>query len=92
MAFRSLLSVLSIVLAASATSMVLHERRTAAPSGFFRQGAAPANVMITLRIALTSKNVAGLEEKLKSIAAPESPDFRRWLSMEEVSASVSLVA
>ncbi|KAJ7927233.1 subtilisin-like protein [Mycena leptocephala] len=68
--------------------MVLHERRTAAPSGFFRQGAAPANVMITLRIALTSNNVANLEEKLKSIAAPESPDFRRWLSMEEVKAFV----
>jgi tripeptidyl-peptidase-1 len=47
--------------------------------------------MITLRVALTSGNVAGLEEKLKSIATPGSSDFRQWLSMEEVSASCSLV-
>ncbi|KAJ7813928.1 subtilisin-like protein [Mycena olivaceomarginata] len=36
MAFSKLLTVLSIVVAASAASMVLHERRTAVPSGFVR--------------------------------------------------------
>jgi tripeptidyl-peptidase-1 len=88
MTFRKLLAVLSIMVAASATSMVLHEKRTAVPSGFVRQGAAPANSMITLRVALTPSNVAGLEEKLKSIATPGSSDFRQWLSMEEVSPPV----
>lgn len=84
MGFRKLLSVLSLVVVASAGTMVLHERRAAAPSGFVRQGTAPANDTITLRIALTSNNVAGLQEKLRSISTPGNSDFREWLSMDEV--------
>ncbi|KAJ7830622.1 hypothetical protein B0H14DRAFT_3714602 [Mycena olivaceomarginata] len=44
MAFFKLLTVLSVVVAASAASMVLHERRTAVPSGFVRRGAAQRHV------------------------------------------------
>ncbi|KAF7335731.1 Family S53 protease-like protein [Mycena venus] len=88
MAFRKFLAVLSIAIGVSGSSMVLHERRTAVPSGFVRQGAAPGNEMITLRVALTSNNVSGLEQKLKSIASPGSPDFRQWLSKDEVKAFV----
>ncbi|KAJ7697244.1 subtilisin-like protein [Mycena rosella] len=66
--------------------MVLHERRAAPPSGFIRQGAAPPNEIITLHVALTSNNVAGLEERLRSASTPDSPDFRQWLSMNEVKA------
>ncbi|KAF7368463.1 Family S53 protease-like protein [Mycena venus] len=84
MAFSKLLALLSVVVVASAGPMVLHERRAAAPSGFVRHGAAPANEMITLRVALKSNDVGSLEEKLKSVAAPGSSDFRQWLSMDEV--------
>ncbi|KAJ7913647.1 family S53 protease-like protein [Mycena leptocephala] len=76
MTFPKLFAVLSLV--------VLHERRTAAPTGFGRQEAAPANNTLTLRVALTSNNVAGLKEKLRSIATPETSDFRQWLSKDEV--------
>ncbi|KAJ7266463.1 family S53 protease-like protein [Mycena haematopus] len=79
-----LLTLLSVVVATSAASMVLHEQRTAAPGGFVRVGAAPASEMITLRVALTSNNVAGLEEQLRSIATPGSSNFRQWLSMDDV--------
>ncbi|KAJ7268464.1 subtilisin-like protein [Mycena rebaudengoi] len=84
MTFPKLLAVLSLVIATSAGSMVLHEQRTTAPTGFVRQGAAPANNTLTLRIALTSNNVAGLEGKLRSIATPGTSDFRQWLSKDEV--------
>jgi tripeptidyl-peptidase-1 len=43
--------------------------------------------MITLRVGLKSNNVAGLEAKLRSVSNPGSPDFRGWLSMDEVRAS-----
>ncbi|KAJ7731299.1 family S53 protease-like protein [Mycena maculata] len=84
MALNKLLAVLSVVAAASAGSMVLHESRAAAPSSFVSQGAAPADDMLTLRVALTSNNVAGLEAKLMSVSTPGSSEFRQWLSMEEV--------
>ncbi|KAJ7808651.1 subtilisin-like protein [Mycena olivaceomarginata] len=89
MTFFKLLSFLSVVVAASAGPMVLHERRTAVPSGFVRHGAAPANQTITLRVALTASNVGGLEEKLTSLATPGSPDFRQWLSKDDVKAFAS---
>ncbi|KAF7378231.1 Family S53 protease-like protein [Mycena sanguinolenta] len=84
MGFSRLLTLLSIIVATSASSMVLHEQRDAAPAGFVRVGAAPASEMLTLRVALTSNNVAGLEQQLKSIATPGSSNFRQWLSMDEV--------
>ncbi|KAJ7457795.1 family S53 protease-like protein [Mycena latifolia] len=87
MGFRNLLAVLSIV-AVAYGGMVVHESRIAVPSGFVRQGPASADEMITLRVALTSNNVAGLEEKLMSISTPGSSEFRQWLSMEEVKAFV----
>ncbi|KAJ6472878.1 subtilisin-like protein [Mycena vitilis] len=87
MTFHKLLAALSLAVAASAsTSMVLHERRAAVPSGFVRQGTAPANDTLTLRVGLAANNVAALQEKLGSIASPGSSDFRQWLSKDEVKA------
>ncbi|KAJ7135549.1 family S53 protease-like protein [Mycena epipterygia] len=90
MAFRKLLIVLSIVAWASAGPMIVHESRSAPPLGFVRQGVAPDNTMLTLRVALASSDVAGLEAKLLSLATPGSPEFRQWLSMDEVRQFASL--
>ncbi|KAJ6592907.1 family S53 protease-like protein [Mycena capillaripes] len=87
MALRKFLGVLSIC-AVSAGRMVVHESRVAAPDGFVSHGAAPANDMLTLRVALASNNIAGLEEKLMSLSTPGSPEFRQWLSMDQVKAFV----
>ncbi|KAJ7504951.1 family S53 protease-like protein [Mycena galericulata] len=87
-AFRKLLALLSVVVAASAASMVVHERRTVVPGGFVRQGIAASNATLTLRVALASNNVAGLQTKLASVSTPGSPDFRQWLSKDEVKAFV----
>lgn len=83
MAFRKTLALLPLSLLA-AGRMPVHERREVVPAGFVSQGAAPATEMLTLRIALASSNVAGLEARLMSIATPGSPDFRKWLSKDEV--------
>ncbi|KAJ7813937.1 subtilisin-like protein, partial [Mycena olivaceomarginata] len=82
--FSKLLALLSLVVSVSAGSLVLHERRTTVPSGFVRHGAAPATDTITLRIALKPNNVAGLEEKLRSVATPGSSEFQKWLSRDDV--------
>ncbi|KAJ7152464.1 subtilisin-like protein [Mycena filopes] len=72
----------------AAGRMVAHESRSSPPSGFVSRGPAPNTEMLTLRVALTSNNVAGLEQKLASLATPGSAEFRRWLSMEEVKSFV----
>ncbi|KAE9388880.1 family S53 protease-like protein [Gymnopus androsaceus JB14] len=87
MALCKLLTLLSIIAMTSA-GMVVHESRTSAPAGFVSQGIAPANDMLTLRVALTSNNITGLEEKLMSLSMPGSLEFRQWLSMEEVKSFV----
>ncbi|KAJ6573098.1 Pro-kumamolisin, activation domain-containing protein [Mycena vulgaris] len=57
-------------------------------AGFLSQGLAPATERITLRVGLTSNNVAGLEQKLASISTPGRSNFRRWLSVDEVNTSI----
>ncbi|KAJ6504169.1 subtilisin-like protein [Mycena vitilis] len=86
MALRKVLYVLALTAAASEGKTVLHERRVAAPAGFIRVGAAPGSEVVSLRVALAANDVAGLRDKLMSIATPGSSDFRQWLSMEEVKA------
>ncbi|KAJ6477012.1 family S53 protease-like protein [Mycena sanguinolenta] len=84
---RKLLAVL-FVAAVSAGKMVLHESRAAAPAGFVSQGVAPAEDILTLRVALASNNIAGLQDKLMSVSTPGSSEFRQWLTMDEVKAFV----
>ncbi|KAJ7659453.1 family S53 protease-like protein [Mycena rosella] len=89
MVLRNLLVVFSILaVTVRGVNMVLHERRPAPPAGFVRQGIAPAAEMITLRVALASTNVAGLEAKLISVSTPGSSEFRQWLSKDDVKAFV----
>ncbi|KAK6988700.1 family S53 protease-like protein [Favolaschia claudopus] len=89
MSFHRLLTLLSIAVAVSAGSLVLHEHRTKAPSGFTSKGPAGDSHMLTLRFGLASNNMAGLEEKLLSISTPGSPGFRQWLSQDEIKAFVA---
>ncbi|KAJ7121434.1 family S53 protease-like protein [Mycena epipterygia] len=88
MALQHLLMVLSLVAWVSAGPMVVHESRAAPPAGFVRQGVAPDNTMLTLRVALASNNISGLEERLTSLSTPGSSEFRQWLSMDEVKSFV----
>ncbi|KAK7001692.1 Pro-kumamolisin, activation domain-containing protein [Favolaschia claudopus] len=84
-AFANILALLSVV---SCTRLAVHESRRAAPAGFTSLGAAPDSHMLTLKFALTPKNIPGLEQKLASISTPGSSEFRQWLSKDEVKAFV----
>ncbi|KAJ6460213.1 subtilisin-like protein [Mycena sanguinolenta] len=87
MALLSLVAALSLI-SVSYGRVVLHESRLAAPTGFTSLGPAPADDLLTLRAALTSNNISGLETRLMSASTPDSPKFRQWLSMEEVKSFV----
>jgi tripeptidyl-peptidase-1 len=84
MSFVRLLGILSIALAATASPLSLHEQRRSAPPGFTSQGPAPDSHTITLRFALASNNLPGLQEKLLDISTPGRAEFRQWLSQDEV--------
>ncbi|KAF7346644.1 Family S53 protease-like protein [Mycena sanguinolenta] len=87
MPFRKLANFLTIISAVS-SSLVVHERRSAAPAGFFSEGAAPSTDVLTLRFGLAANNLSGLQEKLVSISTPGSSEFRQWLSKDEVKSFV----
>ncbi|KAF9061050.1 family S53 protease-like protein [Rhodocollybia butyracea] len=68
--------------------MVLQHSRDSVPDGFIANGPAPADDPITIRLALTSSNMTGLEQKLLSISDPTSTEYGQWLTKEEVKAFV----
>ena len=69
-------------------NMVVHDSRTAPPPGFVSQGAAPAGEMLTLRLAMTPNNIAGLEESLYAVSTPSSALYGQHLTKEEVRNSI----
>ncbi|KAJ7700742.1 subtilisin-like protein [Mycena rosella] len=79
-------SLLALAYAKPTGNLVLHDRRTAAPAGFVRSGAAPAAKTLNLRINLVQNNLAGLESALNAASFPDSPLYGQWLSKEEVEA------
>ncbi|KAJ6600476.1 family S53 protease-like protein [Mycena vulgaris] len=90
MAFHKfqLLSFLSVVVMVSAGRMALQEHRVSPPAGFTSQSPAPGSEIITLRVGLTSNNIAGLQDKLLSVSTPGGSEFRQWLSIEDVKSYV----
>lgn len=79
---KSLLALCAIAMSTSA--MMLHEKRSSIPSGFVSNGPAPTDQSITLRIALASTDMAGLQSKLLTISDPASAEYGNWLSQAEV--------
>ncbi|KAJ7290137.1 family S53 protease [Mycena rebaudengoi] len=67
-------------------SLVVHERRRVAPSGFGFSGPAPAEQTLHLRINLVQHDFAGLESAIYAASTPDSPSYGRWLSKDEVEA------
>ncbi|KAJ7650962.1 family S53 protease-like protein [Roridomyces roridus] len=82
------LAILAVIHGARAGMSVL-ERHTAAPAGFVSKGAAPPDTLLTLRVALTSNDISGLEERLMSVSTPGSAEFREWLGTDEVKSFVA---
>lgn len=69
--------------------LVVHEQRNGPPSGFVSKGAARADKVLNLRIALVQRDMSGLEERLYDVSTPGSPHYGQHLSKEEVRFSPS---
>ncbi|KAJ7267122.1 family S53 protease-like protein [Mycena rebaudengoi] len=65
-------------------AMAVHERRVAVPPGFVHSGSVPAGEEITLRIALTSTDMAGLEKTVYEISNPANAKYGQHLTPAEV--------
>jgi tripeptidyl-peptidase I len=67
------------------SSHVLHESREDVPAGWVSTGAASPSAQINMRIALPSKDFAGLEKILYEVSEPTSAKYGQHLTTEEVS-------
>ncbi len=79
----------ALAIAASGTptprAMRVHDRREAVPKGFAAAEMASADTNLNLRIALTPKDIAGLEKTLLSVSTPNSASYGQYLSLDQVS-------
>ncbi|KAI5116074.1 hypothetical protein M0805_004385 [Coniferiporia weirii] len=64
--------------------LVLHEQLDSAPDGFVKTGAAPADQVLNLRLALVNSDMAGLENALYAVSTPDSAVYGQHLTKEEV--------
>jgi tripeptidyl-peptidase-1 len=89
----NMVAVFSLVLALAAlasakptrSNHVLHESREHVPAGWVSTGAASASHKINMRIALPSKDFAGLEKALYEVSTPSSAKYGQHLNTEQAS-------
>jgi tripeptidyl-peptidase-1 len=82
-----LLAAISAVVSANPLghrTMAVHENRNAVPSRFVQSGSVPANKEITLRIALTSTDIAELEKTVYEISDPVNALYGQHLTPDQV--------
>lgn len=70
---------------------VVHERLAAVPSGWSLVQEADASTPISLSIGLVQQNLDQLEDKLRSVSTPGSPDYGKWLDHDDVKALFPVV-
>jgi tripeptidyl-peptidase-1 len=70
--------------------LLLHESREAAPVGWIHTGVASASTRIDMRIALPSKNFAGLEKVLYDVSTPGSANYGQHLTTDQVRCSMTV--
>ncbi|KAJ7133390.1 family S53 protease [Mycena epipterygia] len=85
-----LASILSLAAAGPAfQTFVVQESLSSAPQGFAKVGPAADSSSLNLRIALPSKDVAGLEKALLDVSTPSSSSYGNHLTKAEVNAFVA---
>jgi hypothetical protein len=84
----SLLIHTSIISCSASATMVVRHVRTVIPDGFIHNGSPSFNESITIRMALASSNISGLEQKLMRISDPSDAEYGQWLTKEEVFTSI----
>ncbi|KAJ6622550.1 family S53 protease [Mycena sp. CBHHK59/15] len=83
----SLLSLAAAVPAAQ--TFIVQESLSSAPQGFAKVGVAADSAPVYFRIALPSKDIAGLEKALLDVSTPSSANYGNHLTKEEVNAFVA---
>lgn len=68
--------------------MIVHEQRGEVPNGFAQTGVPSSDTLITLRIALSHTNIAGLESELYAVSDPVSARYGQHLTPAEVGSYV----
>jgi len=80
----SFLAVAAVAKPMAKRTMSVHERREEVPNGFAHTSSPSPDTLITLRIALTQTNIAGLESELYAVSDPVSPRYGQHLTAAEV--------
>jgi tripeptidyl-peptidase-1 len=65
-------------------TMTVHEKRNVVPSRFVQSGSVLASKEITLCIALTNTDIAGLEKTVYEISDPANALYGQHLTPEQV--------
>lgn len=65
-------------------SLVLHEKRHAAPRKWVKRDAMPAKSMLPMRIGLKQSNLHRGDDLLMEVSHPDSPRYGQWYSPEEI--------
>ena len=71
--------------------MIVQHARQSVPNGFVQDGPAPSTESITIRMALASTDMDGLQQKLLSISDPSNAEYGQWLSKDEVNTILARV-
>jgi tripeptidyl-peptidase-1 len=87
--FKRLAALGSLVSICSGAMIVQHQLN-GVPSGFISNGPAPATETITIRLALTSTDMQGLEQKLFAVSDPRSAEYGQFLTQAEVRPSLRI--
>ncbi|UZJ54925.1 hypothetical protein CBS101457_004245 [Exobasidium rhododendri] len=75
---------LSIASLSSARRAMVVKESVAAPTQWIRRGPAPDAQMMTLQIGLKQRAIDTLEEELADIADPDSPNYGKWMTQDQV--------
>lgn len=70
-------------------AMSVHESRSEVPEGFVKQGPAPADTVLNMRLALKQNDPVGLEEAVMAVSTPGNARFGQHLTKEQVEAFVA---
>lgn len=63
---------------------VVHSRLEGAPEGWYETARASSDERISVTFAIKQTNVEWLQEKLKAVSYPDSPDYTNYMNFDEI--------
>ncbi|KAJ7461623.1 family S53 protease [Mycena latifolia] len=80
----NLIAFFSLLLATVHGEFLVVENRDDPPPGFSRVGSAPVDQILNLRLALTQRDIAGLQDTVYEISTPGNARYGQYLTQDEV--------